>query len=142
MMIFTRLELKNFKSHAKTAIDFNSGISLIVGQNGAGKSTIFEAIDLVMGPERLARRPVVDEHDFYAGEYLIDGVSTEIHIEVIVINLNEEQIRHFGNNIEWWNSKDNTLIEGPPVESTDQEGVIPALRLAFKGLYLFNQLVI
>ena len=48
MMIFTRLELKNFKSHAKTAIDFNSGISLIVGQNGAGKSTIFEAISFAL----------------------------------------------------------------------------------------------
>ncbi|MDO5819868.1 MAG: AAA family ATPase [Methanobrevibacter sp.] len=47
-MIFTRLELKNFKSHAKTAIDFNSGISLIVGQNGAGKSTIFEAISFAL----------------------------------------------------------------------------------------------
>ena len=48
MMIFTRLELKNFKSHANTAIDFNPGISLIVGQNGAGKSTIFEAISFAL----------------------------------------------------------------------------------------------
>ena len=48
MMIFTRLELKNFKSHANTTIDFNPGISLIVGQNGAGKSTIFEAISFAL----------------------------------------------------------------------------------------------
>ncbi|MBO7159231.1 MAG: AAA family ATPase, partial [Methanobrevibacter sp.] len=43
-MIFTRLELKNFKSHVDTILDFNPGISLIVGENGAGKSSIFEAI--------------------------------------------------------------------------------------------------
>ena len=48
MMIFTRLELKNFKSHANTAIDFNPGISLIVGENGAGKSTIFEGISFAL----------------------------------------------------------------------------------------------
>ena len=48
MMIFNRLELKNFKSHANTTLDFNPGISLIVGENGAGKSTIFEAITFAL----------------------------------------------------------------------------------------------
>lgn len=48
MMIFTRLELKNFKSHADTILDFNPGISLIVGENGAGKSSIFEAISFAL----------------------------------------------------------------------------------------------
>ncbi|SFL29900.1 exonuclease SbcC [Methanobrevibacter olleyae] len=47
-MIFTRLELKNFKSHAKTKLDFNPGISLIIGENGAGKSTIFEGISFAL----------------------------------------------------------------------------------------------
>lgn len=133
-MNICKITIENFRG-IKSASFTLEGNHVFVGDNNSGKSTIFEAIDLVMGPERLARRPVIDEHDFYAGEYLIDGVSTEIHIEVIVINLNEEQIRHFGNNIEWWNGKNNALIEGPPAESTDQEGVIPALRLAFKGRY-------
>lgn len=47
-MIFTRLELQNFKSHANTVLDFNPGISLIVGENGAGKSSIFEAISFAL----------------------------------------------------------------------------------------------
>ncbi|MBQ3473492.1 MAG: SMC family ATPase, partial [Methanobrevibacter sp.] len=47
-MIFTRLELINFKSHANTTLDFNPGISLIVGENGAGKSSIFEAISFAL----------------------------------------------------------------------------------------------
>ncbi len=51
MMIFNRLELKNFKSHANTTLDFNPGISLIVGENGAGKSTIFEAITFALFKE-------------------------------------------------------------------------------------------
>ena len=48
MMIFTRLEMINFKSHANTVLDFNPGISLIVGENGAGKSSIFEAISFAL----------------------------------------------------------------------------------------------
>ena len=47
-MIFTKLELNNFKSHAHTVLDFNPGISLIVGENGAGKSTILEAISFAL----------------------------------------------------------------------------------------------
>ncbi len=47
-MIFTKLELENFKSHKKTSIDFNSGISLIIGENGAGKSTIVEVTSVAL----------------------------------------------------------------------------------------------
>lgn len=47
-MIFKRLELKNFKSHENTAIDFQTGVSIIIGENGAGKSSIFEAISYVL----------------------------------------------------------------------------------------------
>ena len=47
-MIFTRLKLYNFKSHKHTVIGFDKGISVIVGENGAGKSTILEAISFAL----------------------------------------------------------------------------------------------
>lgn len=47
-MIFKQLKLKNFKSHADTTIDFNNGITMIIGDNGAGKSSIFEAISFAL----------------------------------------------------------------------------------------------
>ena len=43
--------------------------SLLVGGNAVGKSTVCEALDLVLGLERLYRRPVIDEYDFYAARY-------------------------------------------------------------------------
>ena len=36
-MIFKQLKLRNFKSHINSTIDFDEGISLIVGLNGSGK---------------------------------------------------------------------------------------------------------
>lgn len=47
-MLFRRLELENFKSHEKTTLDLENGITLITGHNGAGKSSIFEAITFAL----------------------------------------------------------------------------------------------
>ena len=133
-MKVVKLTITNFRG-IKSAEILLSGNSVFVGDNNSGKSTIFEALDLVMGPDRLARHPVIDEHDFYAGEYIKDGIPQEITIEAIISGLNEEQIRHFGSYIEWWNTETKSLIEGPPPEATDGENVIPALRVAFIGKY-------
>jgi len=43
-MIINSLTLENFKSHKNTKLTFNENISLILGSNGAGKSSILEAI--------------------------------------------------------------------------------------------------
>ncbi len=129
-----KLTIANFRGIKSAEILLN-GNSVFVGDNNSGKSTIFEALDLVMGPDRLARHPVIDEHDFYAGEYIKDGTPQEITIEAIISELNEEQIRHFGSYIEWWNTETKALIEGPPVEATDGENVVPALHVAFIGKY-------
>ena len=47
-MIFKKLILKNFKSHINTTIDFNKGTTIILGENGAGKSSIFEGINFAL----------------------------------------------------------------------------------------------
>ncbi|WP_368030255.1 AAA family ATPase [Arcobacter sp. s6] len=43
-MILTNLKLENFKKYKHFEIAFESGLIGIIGKNGAGKSTIFEAI--------------------------------------------------------------------------------------------------
>lgn len=47
-MIINSLALENFKSYSKMNLDFNRGISIIMGQNGAGKSTILEAVSFAL----------------------------------------------------------------------------------------------
>jgi len=43
-MILCRLKLENFKRYTYHTIDFTQGLIGIIGKNGSGKSTIFEAI--------------------------------------------------------------------------------------------------
>lgn len=47
-MIINKIHLVNFKSHLDTHIDFNTGISIIMGGNGAGKSSILEAVSFAL----------------------------------------------------------------------------------------------
>ena len=55
-MIFTKLKLNNFKSHKNTVIEFDKGITVVVGENGAGKSTILEAISFALFKQHTAKR--------------------------------------------------------------------------------------
>jgi putative ATP-dependent endonuclease of OLD family len=38
---------------------------VLLGDNNTGKSTVFEAIELAIGPDRLSRSQPIDEHDFF-----------------------------------------------------------------------------
>ena len=42
--MITSVELSNFLSHKKNIIKFDHGVTVLVGHNGAGKSTIMDAI--------------------------------------------------------------------------------------------------
>nr|WP_256971851.1 AAA family ATPase [Micrococcus luteus] len=66
-----QLEIENFRGITKGRVVFQQH-TLLVGGNNIGKSTVCEALELVLGPERLYRRPVIDEHDFSHGAYLGD----------------------------------------------------------------------
>ncbi|WP_373092821.1 AAA family ATPase, partial [Zhongshania sp.] len=68
-MKIVRLTISNFRS-IKSAELFFDGHSLLLGPNNIGKSTICEAIDLVLGPDRLSRFPPIQEFDFYNAQYL------------------------------------------------------------------------
>jgi len=69
----SRLTVENFRGIKTAELLFPDHVVLI-GDNNTGKSTILEAIDLVLGPDRLRRRPPIDEHDFFVGRYF--SVST------------------------------------------------------------------
>lgn len=65
-----RVSLSNFRGvrSGNVLLDCRS---LLVGGNAVGKSTVCEALDLTLGLERLYRRPVIDEYDFYEAKYYV-----------------------------------------------------------------------
>jgi putative ATP-dependent endonuclease of the OLD family len=132
-----RLKLTYFRGVSQGSVDF-SGHTLLVGGNNIGKSTVCEALDLILGPERLFRRPVVDEHDFHCGRYLDEnGVPIEIRIEAILVDLSEEATRRFGGHLRRWNDQASTFIdeEENGVDQADDPSAVWALPLVFVGRY-------
>jgi len=136
-MRLRRLDLRNFRGIATGRVDFR-GHTLLVGGNNAGKSTICEAIELVLGPERLSRRPVVDEHDFHGGRYLgDDGAPTEIRIDAVLIGLDEEVELRFKSHLRRWSETAGGFVDeaGLGPEGADAADACWALPVCFIGRY-------
>ncbi|MCJ2011861.1 ATP-binding protein [Methylobacterium sp. J-076] len=128
--------------------------AVLIGDNNTGKSSFLEAIDLTLGPDRLSRRPPVDEQDFFQGKYLpvaaanaVEGVvpdgaeekpvaaAPKIIIEVTIIGLSKEQEARFGGHIEWLNIEDGEFFTDANSAGVDAENIKAALRITFIGTY-------
>lgn len=134
-MRLASVEIFNFRGISYSKIIFN-GHNVLIGDNNAGKSTVLEAIDLVLGPDRLNRVPSIDEHDFYNGIYLpTPENNNEIQIEVILTDLEDEQKRRFNANLEFWDNEKCCLLDTGEIENVDNEEVFEALRVKFIGRY-------
>jgi len=140
-MKVSQLIIRNFRGIKSADILFPDHVVLI-GDNNTGKSTIFEALDLALGPDRLSRRSIIDEHDFYNGQYYFkekEDPPPKIEIEVTITNLSTEQQIHFSDYIEWWCKDSNSLHTSPPPETIDQDSIEAALRTCFIGEYDFDE---
>src|SRR5581483_7960725 len=117
--------------------------AVLIGDNNTGKSSILEAIDLVLGPDRLSRRPPVDEHDFYQGKYLASAATAAeepaapptIKVEVVITALSAEQQTRFGDYLEWLKTSTGAFYETPDPAGVDAADIRPALRVTFVGAY-------
>ncbi|MBK7142014.1 MAG: AAA family ATPase [bacterium] len=73
---------------------------LFVGPNNIGKSTILEALDLLLGPDRLGHPAAICEHDFFQSHYLDDGVPVEIRIRATLGALSDDDRAMFWTHLE------------------------------------------
>ena len=158
-MRIARLEIINFRGIKKANLVFQKHGVLLIGDNNTGKTTILEALDLVLGPDRLNRQPAIDEHDFFGGIYIQSSeVNSEINqteviptqeqiskvvkvnepkitIEATIADLNDEQKGKFGDYIEFWDSDTHRLYEAPNTTGVDAASITEALRVTFHGWY-------
>lgn len=144
------VSIENFRgiSYAQLVLPDHA---VFIGDNNTGKSSILEAIDLTLGPDRLSRRPPVDEHDFFEGRYLPVTAATaqegavpeeaaivegpRITVEVTIVDLSEEQSARFGGNIEWINIETGKLFTEANPAGVDASNIQAALRVTFIGSY-------
>jgi len=75
-MRIARLTLDRYRG-IKKAVILLPKHGVLIGDNNTGKTTILEALDLVLGPDRLNRQPPIDEHDFFRGEYTANAAAME-----------------------------------------------------------------
>lgn len=155
-----RISVKNFRG-IKQATLLLPKHGVLIGDNNTGKTTILEALDLVLGPDRLNRLPPIDEHDFFQGAYRlrsaaspVDAAETpgeggegeplreeaaaeppKIEIEVTVADLTEEQKGKFGDYTEFWNGATDTFYDEPNPAGVDAADITEALRVTFLGWY-------
>lgn len=134
-MRIVRVHIENFRGISLADIHLN-GTSVLLGDNNIGKSTIFEAIELAIGADRLSRTQAIDEHDFHGGRYLNDGDQPrKIVVEVVIAGLDEQHRIKFRANLEFWRLADRALLGAGDVVGAAQEGIEPAVRIRFEGAY-------
>jgi len=130
-----RLLIQHFRGIREARLLFPDHV-VLVGDNNVGKSTVLEALDLALGPDRLNRHPKIDEHDFHFGSYLsaVGEPRKEVRVEVTVSGLNEEQQARFVDYIEWWNAETKAFVDAP-IDRVDDPNVDAAIRVTFVGYY-------
>ena len=155
-----RIKIDHFRGIRSTTI-LLPGHAVLIGDNNVGKTTILEALDLVLGPDRLNRFPPIDEHDFYQGQYLPENLARsedeveeqgegeaiadaaknnlgkhkglKIEIEVTIVDLSEEQKSRFNQYIEFWHFIEDRFED--QLEEIDRDHITEALRVTFHGWY-------
>jgi putative ATP-dependent endonuclease of the OLD family len=134
-MRVARLKIQNFRGIASCELNLD-GTTVLLGDNNIGKSTVLEAIELAIGPDRLSRAQPIDEHDFFGGLYRKpDGAAVPISIEVVVAGLAPDQVSKFRENVEWWRTADHTLVGPGEIGDVSKPGIEPAVRIEFVGQY-------
>jgi len=140
-MKVVRLTIDNFRGIKSAELLFD-GHTLMVGTNNVGKSTLCEALDLVLGPDRLNRSPPVDEFDFYNATYILppaaDGEQPQIvplRIEAVLIEPGAEIAAKCGGNMEFWHLAEQRLLGPGELAAANPPAVVPCLRVETVGKY-------
>lgn len=139
-MKVVQLSIKNFRGIKSAKLQFDQH-TLLVGTNNVGKSTIFEALDLVLGPDRLSRFPPVEEFDFYNSEYISQPAEggepkpIPLRIEVVLIDLSEEVENRCGGHTEFWHLDERRLLTQGEIAAANPPKAVGCLRLETIGIY-------
>lgn len=136
-----RLSISNFRGIKSAEIHFD-GHALMVGPNNVGKSTVLEALDLVLGPDRLGRFPPIEEFDFHNAVYLAAPVEEggeprkiPLRVEAVLTELTDEVENRCGGHVEFWKPAERRLLEPGEAAEANPPETLSCLRLETVALY-------
>lgn len=130
-----KLEINNFRGVKKAQIYFDQH-NLLVGKNNIGKSTICEALDLILGPERLNQLNPIDEYDFYNGKYISETEDNpNIVLDAYLIDMSSELKSVFGSHLTFWYTSEKRLLGVNEIDLVDDREIVDCLHLRFIGKY-------
>jgi putative ATP-dependent endonuclease of OLD family len=157
-MKISSIRIRNFRGLKKAEIAISKK-QILLGDNNTGKTTILEALDLALGPDRLSRHSAVDEHDFYLGGYYSGEDSMPIGREIVgeefgrfekiftdeneetiavlvqLVDLTDEQKSAFGGRCEYYSKDSDTILDKGDIGNVDEASVTDCLRILFLGHY-------
>lgn len=147
-MRISTVEIENFRGVKTGRVTFPEH-ALLIGPNNVGKSTVLEALDLALGPDRLSGPSTIDEHDFHLGRYVAEASSVsptdgaggdtakapEIKITVTLSGLSAEDLTRFRARVEVWNSAEGRVFSPEEAVSLTPTLANYVLRVQFRGWY-------
>jgi len=96
-MLVNTLRLINFKNHTERSFDFSAEINCFVGNNGAGKTNILDALHyLSVGKSFLGNQDhqnILQQEDFFSIEAEIDTLEKIDHIKILLGKEQKKTIR-------------------------------------------------
>ena len=119
-------------------LDFKpSTHNILIGRVNSGKSTLLNALSLVLDPDVGRRYRPVEELDFFEGTFLDDKEKPiPIIIEVTLSHCSEEERNYFLEFMEPWNVKESELIESAEdISILDNPNNLFAFRVGFQAKY-------
>ena len=147
-MKIVRIQVKNFRS-IRTATLYPATHSVFLGPNNVGKTTVLEAVNLVLNPELSRSFGLIDENDFFRRNYLqfADGVEDAdddrenedsdttlvicppIEIELVLSGLSEDDEDAFAEHLVPWDPASGEVVEqgvaGEDVFDTYEKAIRP-----------------
>jgi len=135
-MRIVRVTINNFRT-IKSLTFHSSQHNVLIGPLNVGKSTLLNAIALVLDPDVGRRYQAVDEMDFYARNLIdADDRPVPINIEITVAHCSASDRNDFLEYWEPWNSETKELLEDADnIKILDDKRYEFAFRMAFRAAY-------
>jgi putative ATP-dependent endonuclease of OLD family len=139
------VSISNFRGIRQSTLRLDEH-TLVLGSNNACKSTVLEALNLALGPDRVSHPDSINEHDFHNGLYYVapgdgdgDGdhqtAHPEIRIEVVLGDLTSDERSRFRDHYEPWHRESNTAytVDEQQAAQPPEEDLV--VRVGLRGFY-------